>query len=139
MIGLTLLRRAHDTITDGASHWYAYLPWKKNVKIPRMANLDAVVKELQQERDQLDRAIAALTSLDGTRAPKPQRRTMSASARRRIAAAQRARWDRQKKAAQNVSVIAWPKRRKISAAGIARIRAAAKRRWARVRAAKKKH
>jgi hypothetical protein len=106
--------------------------------MPRMANLDAVVKQLQQERDRLDKAIGALTSLDGTRSRKTQGRTMSASARRRIAAAQRKRWARQKNAAQNASVIAWPKRRKISAAGIARIRAAAKRRWAKVRAAKKK-
>ena len=112
---------------------------KTDLEQPRMTNLDTIVKELQEERDSLDKAIAALTSLDGTRPPNPQRRTMSASARRRIGAAQRARWARQRSAAQNVSVIAWPKRRKISAAGIARIRAAAKARWARVRAAKKKH
>ena len=108
-----------------------------NATIPRMANLDAVVKELQQERDRLNKAIATLTSLNGTTPKASQRRTMSAAARRRIAAAQRARWARQKKTAQNASVIPWPKRRKISAAGIARIRAAAKRRWAKVRAAKK--
>lgn len=106
--------------------------------MPRMANLDPIVKQLQQERDRLDKAIAALTSLDETRSQKPQRRTMSASARRRIAAAQRKRWARQKKTAQNVSVIAGRKHRKISAAGIARIRAAAKARWDTVRAAKKK-
>jgi exonuclease VII small subunit len=100
-----------------------------------MANLSTIVKELQQERDRLDKAIAALTSLDGASTKTSARRTMSASARRRIAAAQRARWARQKSTAQN-SGAARPKRR-ISAAGIARIRAAAKARWAKVRAAKK--
>jgi hypothetical protein len=96
-----------------------------------MANLEAVVKELRLERNKLDKAIAALTSLDGTgnKTKTSQRRTMSVAARRRIAVAQRARWARQR--------VARPKRR-ISAAGIARIRAAAKARWAKVRAAKKK-
>jgi hypothetical protein len=99
-----------------------------------MANLDAVVKELQQERDKLDRAIAVLTSLNGM-VKTSQRRTMSPAARRRIAAAQRGGWAKQKNSAQNV--ITRPKRR-ISAAGIARIRAAAKARWAKVRVEKKK-
>jgi len=102
-----------------------------------MANIQAIVKELQQERQRIDSAIKALSSLDGA-APAAQRRTMSAGARRRIAAAQRARWARQKgTAGQNGSATAQPKRR-ISAAGIARIRAAARARWAKVRAAKKK-
>ena len=96
-----------------------------------MANLDLVVKELQQERDRLDQAIATLASLNG--ASTSRRRTMSAAARERIAAAQRARWARQRSKAST----GHPKRR-ISRAGIARIRAAAKARWAKVRAAKKK-
>ena len=64
-----------------------------------MANLALVVKELQQERSRLDEAIAALTKLlggnhartfqSGARRP---RRTMSPAGRRKIAAAQRARW-----------------------------------------------
>jgi hypothetical protein len=99
-----------------------------------MANLDAVVKELQQEREKLDQAIAVLTSLDGSGRTTWKRRIMSPAARRRIAAAQRARWAKQKNSAQND---ARPKRR-ISAAGIARIRATAKARWARVREAKKR-
>ena len=100
-----------------------------NASIRRMPNLTTIINELQQERDRLDRAIAVLTSLNG--AARPRRRTMSALARRRIAAAQPARWARQKKATQKV--IAWPKRR-ISPAGIARIRAAVKARWAKVTA-----
>jgi hypothetical protein len=76
-----------------------------------MANLTAVVAQLQQARNELqseltrlEQAIRTLTNLDGgsgtggRRAP----RRMSAAARARIAAAQRARWakwKRQKKAA----------------------------------------
>jgi hypothetical protein len=99
-----------------------------------MASLDAIVKELQQERDRLDQAIALLTSLNGTGHKISQRRTMSPAARRRIAAAQRARWAKQKNSAQNDA----PPKRRISAAGIARTRAAAKARWVKVRAEKQK-
>jgi hypothetical protein len=62
----------------------------------------------------------------------PVKRTMSASARRKIAAAQRARWKKLKGQA------AAPKpKRHISAAGKKRIAAAARERWAQFRAAKK--
>jgi len=89
-----------------------------------MASLQRAVKELQSERNRLkrelervDAALSALSSLNsrgrgrgrgrgratGRRAVRPQRH-MSASARRRIAAAQKARWaklrqERLKKAA----------------------------------------
>ena len=63
-----------------------------------MANLAGVLKELKQERTRLDQAIEVIGKLvgrDGTAGrtvgarPKP---TLSAAARRKIAAAQRARW-----------------------------------------------
>ena len=62
-----------------------------------MANLESIVQQLKQERDRLDAAIRALTSVGGGTAKSniaasPTRRTLSASARRKIAAAQRARW-----------------------------------------------
>ena len=62
-----------------------------------MANLEAIVQQLKQQRDRLDAAIRALTSLDGAagksrQSGSPKRRTLSAAARRKIAAAQRARW-----------------------------------------------
>ena len=63
-----------------------------------MTNLGAVLQQLKQERSRLDKAIAALSevtgstkwnaSIDGSR---PQRQ-LSVAARKRIAAAQRARW-----------------------------------------------
>ena len=71
-----------------------------------MSNLDKVVLLLRKERDevqkrveQLDQALAAMGSLDGLRTrggslqPTARKRgTMSAAARERIAAAQRASW-----------------------------------------------
>lgn len=77
-----------------------------------MSNLATVVQQLRKERDQaqkrieqLDEALRALTGLDGVRRttvralrPAGARRTMSAEARKRIAAAQRARWAKWKAA-----------------------------------------
>jgi hypothetical protein len=78
-----------------------------------MAKLTAALKELQQERvraieqvKRLDEVIAALGKLvtrnGGRGAGSPRaavkRRTMSAAARRRIAAAQKARWAKWKAA-----------------------------------------
>lgn len=64
----------------------------------RMANLNAIVKQLQEERDRIDAALKALTSLTSTdrrsttnNAGSPKRR-FSAATRRRMAAAQKARW-----------------------------------------------
>ena len=79
-----------------------------------MSRLAKVIQQLQKERDQvqgrveqLDEALKALTGLDGARGPirrrgpaqaSGKRRTMSAAARKRIAAAQRARWAKWKAA-----------------------------------------
>jgi hypothetical protein len=76
-----------------------------------MSNLIQVVQRLKEERDQaqrrieqLDEALKALTGL-GVRGPTRRRsggagkpRTLSAAARKRIAAAQRARWAKSKAA-----------------------------------------
>jgi hypothetical protein len=71
-----------------------------------MANIESIVQQLRQERDRLDVAIRALTSsIDGAGSASrnsanasaaPKRRTLSVAARRKIAAAQRARWARVK-------------------------------------------
>lgn len=80
-----------------------------------MSNLANVVQQLEKERDQaqrtieqLDSALKALSGLDGLRGkigsggraqvPGRKRRAMSAAARKRIAAAQRARWAKWKAA-----------------------------------------
>jgi hypothetical protein len=72
-----------------------------------MANLSAVINQLRRERDRasrelerLEHAIAALDHIGGSRAGRGafakrgsrRRRKLSAAARARIAAAQRARW-----------------------------------------------
>jgi hypothetical protein len=70
-----------------------------------MTDLGAVLAKLKKERAQLDRAITALSSVVRriSVAPRNNKRKLSAAARKRIAAAQRARWAawkaKQKKAA----------------------------------------
>ena len=73
---------------------------------------------------------------DGTGQSVPKRHSMSASARRRIAAAQRARWAvlKQGKTDQEKS----KQKRRLSAAGRNAIIEATKKRWAAIRAAKAK-
>jgi hypothetical protein len=73
-----------------------------------MANLKAALKQLQSQRADLERniqridsALTVLGSLDGTVRGRGRRggpRHMSASARRRIAAAQKKRWAKWKAA-----------------------------------------
>jgi hypothetical protein len=75
-----------------------------------MINLSAVVANLRAERERAQRTVeqidTALVALDGLGHKGPRtlrgnsigRRTMSAAARRRIAAAQRARWAKWKAA-----------------------------------------
>ncbi|SRR6266536_2457659 len=100
-----------------------------------------IIEQLKAERDKaarqvnaLNTAIAALSGLNS--APRLHGpRKMSAAARARISASQKARWAK----ARNTVVSIGPKhpKRHISAAGLARIRAAQKARWAKVRATQK--
>jgi hypothetical protein len=64
-----------------------------------MVKLSGVVKQLKKERDQVQKQLsglnAALSAFAGVYAgtkPTRKRRTISAAGRKRIAAAQRARW-----------------------------------------------
>ena len=59
-----------------------------------MADLTSIVNQLITERDRLNAAIAALQGVSNKASRKGRRskRTMSAAARARIAAAQRKRW-----------------------------------------------
>jgi len=68
-----------------------------------MANLSGVVRELRKERqrakrqmEQIDAALAALGRLHYRDGNRRKGHTMSAAARRKIAAAQRARWAKMK-------------------------------------------
>src|SRR5207249_10319179 len=98
-----------------------------------------IIAQLKIERDKaaqqvnaLDMAIEALSGTATIRGSRG-RRTMSAAARARISASQKARWARTR--GKVVSIAKRPKRH-ISAAGLARIRAATRARWARWRAQK---
>ena len=103
-----------------------------------MANIAEVLKELQQERERLDKAIAALGQLVGANhtgsqeRTKTPRRTLSASARRRISLAQKARWAKTKRAEASGPV------RTMSKSARNRIGAAQRARWAKWKAAQKK-
>jgi hypothetical protein len=70
--------------------------------MPRM-DITAILTQLQEQRDQIQRAIDALQGTKGTttkrRGRKPGRRTMSADARRLIGLAMKKRWAERKKAA----------------------------------------
>ncbi len=94
-----------------------------------IALLKAERDKAAQQVNALDTAIRALSGLNSTRVSHGPRK-MSAAARARISASQKARWARTR--GQKVVSIA-PKRRLISAAGLANIRAAQRARWAKAR------
>ena len=99
-----------------------------------------IIALLKAERDKVARqlnglnaALAAFAGTYKTGSSRP-RRKMSAAARARISAAQKARWAKAK--GQEVFPIKAGKRR-MSAAGLANLRKATKARWAKVRAGRK--
>ena len=104
-----------------------------------MADLLNILQELRQEREQLDRAIAALegVSVNGLRPKGTQstRRKMSVAARNKIAAAQRARWAKVKQQSKpTMKTQKATKVRSISSVARKRIAAAQRARWAKLKA-----
>ncbi len=104
-----------------------------------MANLSGLVQQLKKERERaqnqvecIDAALVALGSLN--RRPRKQRRTLSASARRKISLAQKARWA--KRASNGQAGTARPKRT-MSASARRKIAVAQRARWAKVKAGRK--
>src|SRR5947208_229924 len=94
-----------------------------------------IIAQLKAERDNaaqhvnaLHTAIRALSGLNSTRVSHGPRK-MSAAARARISASQKARWAR----ARDQKVVSIAPKRHISAAGLARIRAAQRARWAKIK------
>jgi hypothetical protein len=108
-----------------------------------LKGLESVVSQLRKERANLandlghvDAALLVLGTLNAGRTDAEPRRTLSASARRKIAAAQRARWAKVR--AQNVVSIAKgrkPAKRTMSASARRKIAAAQRARWAKVKRA----
>jgi hypothetical protein len=97
------------------------------------AKIQVAITEIQAQLGHLGPGRSKAPA-DGAGHPAPTRRPLSASARRRIAAAQRKRW-----AALKSAKATPPKpKRKLSAAGRRAIIEATKKRWAAIRAAKTK-
>ena len=105
-----------------------------------MANLAGVVQLLKKEHGRLTKELqgisAALAAFGKTYGGGTGTRRLSAAARARIAAAQRARWAKVRAGGKG-NVVTMPMKRKMSAAARKRIAAAQRARWAKVRAAKK--
>jgi nucleoid-associated protein YgaU len=104
----------------------------------KLTGLASIVSELRVLRTNLvdelkhvDAALSVLGKLSGGSSYTTGRHTVSASARKRMSLAQKARWAKAKGHTPK------PKRT-ISAAGKKRIAAAQRARWAKVRAAKKR-
>ena len=105
-----------------------------------MANLKglvSIVSELRAERTNLvdrlrhvDAALSVLGKLNGGRSYTKPRRTLSASARKRISLAQKARWAKKDQAGK------MRPKRTMSASARRKIAAAQRARWAKVRAKK---
>ena len=109
-----------------------------------MANLAGVVQQLRKERDQAARTVeqldAALAALSGNSRHKASTRNpLSAAARARIGAAQRARWAKVRGTSkQKQNVVSVPKKKTMSAAARRKIAAAQRARWAKSKSAQKK-
>jgi hypothetical protein len=117
-------------------------------------DIQGIVAQLRQEASRIEHAIAALAGLGsqparrgrprklnkGVKASGRKRRTMSASARAKIAAAQRARWAKQKGKSAPRKAKAAPKkhagRKPMSAAMRKKLSAMMKARWAEKRKSK---
>ena len=108
-----------------------------------LKRLESVVSQLRRQRTNLandlghvDAALLVLGTLNAGGTHAEPRRTMSASGRRKIAAAQRARWAKVR--AQKVVSIAKgrkPGKRTMSASARRKIAAAQRARWAKVKRA----
>jgi hypothetical protein len=118
--------------------------------------LEAALTGLEAQRKRIDEQIASVRSMLGKRGPgrppasiggdsgaqpEEKRRTMSAAARKRIAEAQRKRWQAFHKKSEQPAAAQKPaapaRKRKLSAAGRRAIIEATKKRWAAFRAGQK--
>src|SRR5579864_137057 len=114
-----------------------------------MGNLSGIMEQLKKERDRVERELsglnAALAAFVNVYAGKSvpntgrKRRKMSIAARKKVAAAQRARWAKVRKESQPVVATAKttgsaPAKRTMSASARRKIAAAQRLRWARVKA-----
>jgi CelD/BcsL family acetyltransferase involved in cellulose biosynthesis len=92
--------------------------------------------DLKDQIAKLEKTLASILGSTSATNSAPGKRKMSAAARAKIAAAQKARWAKAK--GKSAAKPAAKKKRTMSAAGRAKIAAAAKARWAKAKAAGKK-
>jgi len=108
-------------------------------QLRKAADLQEKIEELQHELAELDGGEIPIPFFKAKQGPKPGKRKMSASAKAKIAAAQKKRWAtfhaKTKPAAKAEKK--GPKKRGMSAEGKAKIATAQKLRWSKVKAAKK--
>lgn len=135
---------AGRTLIDNPAQFYS-LAVMSNTSSPLVERLRKAVtisEQIQKLQAELDAILSGCGMGNGdfsdSAAVRQQRRTrkMSAAGRRRIAAAQRARWAKAKgeaTAADYEQPVVRKKRRKMSAAGRAAIAAAQKKRWAKAK------
>jgi hypothetical protein len=111
-----------------------------------LKGLSSIVSELRVERTNLvnqlrhvDAALAVLGKLNGGSNYTKPRRTLSASARKRISLAQKKRWAKARNGSKPAKAVmgSAPARRTMSVSARRKIAAAQKARWAKVRAKKK--
>ena len=98
-----------------------------------LSGYQAEYARIQQAMAEIRRELGSSTASTPKPVAEGKKRTMSAAARKRIAAAQKKRWAEFHSKSKEAPV---KKKRKLSAAGRARIVEATKRRWAAVRAQK---
>ncbi|MGH9511044.1 MAG: hypothetical protein ACRD2U_02800 [Terriglobales bacterium] len=108
--------------------------------MPNLKGLESIVTELRAERGRLvnnlrhvDAALAVLGKLEEGKFATESRRTVSLASRRRMAAAQKARWAKVKGGALNGIRGASRPVRRLSEATRRKIAAAQRARWARVK------
>jgi len=117
-----------------------------------MGNLTNALQELREERKQmqsqvekLDKAISVIESLNGSgavmQANQPTR-VISAASRRKMALAQKARWQKARETSQPIALAkttaSAPVKRTMSAAARRKIAAFQRARWAKIKAQQKK-
>jgi hypothetical protein len=117
-----------------------------------MGNLTGALQQLRAERKQaqarvesIDQAILVIESLNGSGAVLPANqvgRTISAASRRKMARAQRARWQKVRENSQPIAVAktaaSAPMKRTMSAAARRKIAVFQRARWAKLKAQQKK-
>src|SRR5579862_1549807 len=102
-----------------------------------MDNLAGIVRLLKNEQDRLTKqlnGIGAALAAFGETYGKGTGRQISAAARSRIAAAQRARWAKEREKAGAEKVVSTRAKRTMAAAARKKIAAAQRARWAKVKA-----